>query len=73
MVVVGRQCDELDTVTIHDRLGGALVARHFVENGHQEIGVVLSGETVAFVLNSPPPSIDELLKDVYVEETPCAS
>lgn len=45
VIVLGRNCDELDTITIDNRLGGALVARHFLENGHRQIGVVISGES----------------------------
>jgi TPP-dependent pyruvate/acetoin dehydrogenase alpha subunit len=30
-------------------------------------------EAVAFALDSPPPSVDELMTDVYVEGAPCAS
>lgn len=45
VVVVGRDCEQLDTITIHNRLGGRMVADHFIETGHRRFGAVISGES----------------------------
>jgi len=44
VVAVGVVCQELDYVSADDRVGGRLVGRHFIANGHRRIGFVSSGE-----------------------------
>lgn len=63
IIAVGRSCEELDCITIDNRLGGAMVGHHFIEKGHRHIGVVISGEP----FNEPERSRQQGLYDALAE------